>query len=247
MSGIFLLAGGGATLNNIQDRNYDKMFKRTQNRVLPQNKISIKKAYIQAIVLILPGLLSLWAASSSLAPMVLGIFSIILYNCIYTTLKPKTAIAIFPGVMCGMLPPFIGWIAAGGRPFDTQILTVMMAFGLWQVPHSWLVALKYHDDYDQAKIPGILNIFSVFVLKRVFFVWVVSFAFTLLLLVFLDPFVTDITCWAMALNAAVLVATSGKKVFSTKQTDYRGLFMNLNAALMAAMIIMAAERFAVFS
>lgn len=136
--GVWLLAAGAAVLNNIQDRDHDRWFVRTQHRCLPQKKIPVSTAAVMALVLTGAGLAILFGYPATPVPGLLGLVALGCYNGLYTPLKKKSCLAIWPGVACGMLPPAIGWgmvpsLAATGTGQD--LVLVMVVMGLWQVPH----------------------------------------------------------------------------------------------------------------
>lgn len=76
-------------------------------------------------------------------PWILGVFALFCYNGLYTPLKKKTLFAVWPGVICGMLAPAIGWTAvpqALGHGTRIQLFGVMLVMGIWQVPHFLVLA-----------------------------------------------------------------------------------------------------------
>ncbi len=143
---VWLLAAGAAVLNNIQDRIYDAYFVRTYHRSLPQKKITAKTAGFIAAGFILSGLGILFLHFHKPLPLVLGILSLVCYNGLYTPLKKKTCLAVLPGIVCGMLPPAIGWTAGSMASsyigFHT-LFVLMLVTGIWQVPHFMVLASRH--------------------------------------------------------------------------------------------------------
>jgi protoheme IX farnesyltransferase len=136
--GVWLLAAGAAVINNIQDRDHDRRFARTRHRCLPERKIPVRSAAAPALALTSAGLAVLFGYPDTPVPGILGLLALGCYNGLYTPLKKKSCVAVWPGVVCGMLPPAIGWSmvpfpAAAGTGQD--LLMVMGVLGLWQVPH----------------------------------------------------------------------------------------------------------------
>ena len=136
--GVWLLAAGAAVLNNIQDRDHDRWFARTHHRCLAQKKIPVSTAAGMALVLTGAGLAILFGYPATPVPGILGLVALGCYNGLYTPLKKKSCLAVWPGVACGMLAPAIGWgmvpySAATGTGRD--LVLVMVVLGLWQVPH----------------------------------------------------------------------------------------------------------------
>ncbi|MEM8896015.1 MAG: heme o synthase [Bacteroidota bacterium] len=146
--GGLLISGASITLNQIAEREYDRLMSRTQNRPLPTGRLSVKQAYSFAFLTGLAGLLLL-AATTNLLTVALSIVSIILYSFIYTPLKRVGPIAVFVGAIPGALPPLIGWVAAT----STISIESLIIFGIqfiWQFPHFWAIAWVADEDYKKA-------------------------------------------------------------------------------------------------
>ena len=105
--------------------------------------------------------------------MLIGLITMIWYNGIYTYSKRITAFAVVPGAVTGALPPLIGWVAAGGGLWDKPIIFIEFLFFIGQIPHFWLLILKYGEEYKQAGLPSLTEIFSRSQIKRLTFIWVV--------------------------------------------------------------------------
>jgi len=136
--GVWLLSAGAAVLNNIQDRDHDRRFVRTRHRCLPQRKISVKTAAVPALALTGAGLAVLFWYPDTPVPGFLGLLALGCYNGLYTPLKKKSCLAVWPGIACGMLPPAVGWSmvpSAASAGTGPDLLMVMAVLGLWQVPH----------------------------------------------------------------------------------------------------------------
>ena len=65
-----------------------------------------------------------------------------------------------PGAVTGALPPLIGWVAAGGGIWDKPIIFLEFLFFTGQIPHFWLLILKYGEEYRKAGIPSLTDIFQ---------------------------------------------------------------------------------------
>jgi heme o synthase len=177
---MFLLSGGASALNNIQDRRFDRLMARTKDRPLPARRVSVHAALLQAAAMIAAGLAGIGLASASKPALLTGLAAFTLYNGVYTPLKKKTHLAVIPGVLCGMLPPLAGWLAAGGGLLSPRIWYVMVLFCIWQVPHTWLVLLSCRQDVPESHMPTILDVFSPVQVERLIFVWTSVFAVLML-------------------------------------------------------------------
>lgn len=244
---VFLLASGAATFNNYQDRHLDFQMQRTQHRPLPSRQISLRQTFVQAIFLISLGMAGLYLVDASAALPILGAVAIVMYNFIYTPLKTKSMLAILPGAVCGMLPPCIGWLAAGGKIDSITLWSIMAIFGLWQLPHFWLILLLYPQDYVRSQVPSMLGLFSVHQLRKVLFNFVMVFAITTLTLPFFNAIVTGIARWLMLLNAYFLVFNFAYQFFfKAKNYNYKSLLVHLNASLVFMMSLGALDRLILF-
>jgi len=175
--GVFMLACGSAALNHYQDRKYDALMERTNKRPIPANKISAFSALTFAIILISFGEIILFHFFGVIC-FLLGMFAVIWYNGIYTPLKRKTAFAVIPGAIIGAIPVLIGWSAAGANYIDYRISLISFFCILWQIPHFWLLLLKYGSQYNQAGYPTLQNLFSTQKIKNITFVWILSTTIT---------------------------------------------------------------------
>lgn len=138
---VWILACGAAVLNNVQDRKYDGFFLRTSQRSLPRKKVAVIHARCLAAILIAAGLAGLLCAAG-VRSFLWGIVAVAAYNGVYTPLKKRSLLAIFPGSLCGMLPPLIGWAAAGRTVTEPGILVIMAVLGVWQIPHFLILTLN---------------------------------------------------------------------------------------------------------
>ncbi len=173
LGGVFLLASGASALNQIQERDTDALMERTGARPLPSGNIRLTHAWIFCICLLASGL-SLLLTGESPITAVLGLLAVFIYNGIYTPLKRLTAWAAIPGGLVGAIPPAIGWTYSGGNAFDPTILSICIFFYLWQVPHFWLLLMRYSDDYRRAGLPTVADCFSASQLRRITGSWIIS-------------------------------------------------------------------------
>jgi protoheme IX farnesyltransferase len=151
-AGVTLLAAGGSALNQVMERDIDRLMVRTRRRPLPQGDLTPAQATTIGAAAILAGLLVL-AAGGGLLPPLLGGAAVAWYLVVYTPLKRRTPFALVVGAFCGAVPPVIGWCSAGGGPGDYRIMLLAGLLYLWQVPHFWLLQRRHADDYRRAGIP----------------------------------------------------------------------------------------------
>lgn len=180
--GVFILAGGSATLNHFQDRDKDLLMDRTKNRPIPSGRISGKNAIGIAFAEIILGTCLIYYGSN-LAATQLGLITLIWYNVFYTMLKRITAFAVIPGSVTGAIPPVIGWVAAGGLLSDSRLMILAFFFFMSQVPHFWLLMLKYGKEYEKAGYPSITGMLKHKAIERGIFIWTLATAASALMLI----------------------------------------------------------------
>lgn len=170
--GVFFMASSASILNQIQEVSLDSKMKRTLNRPLPARKINMRQALLFFLVNLSAGLIIIYYAGN-LKAAVIGIITIFWYNVIYTYAKRISAFAVVPGALTGALPPLIGWVAAGGGVWDKPVIFVEFLFFTGQIPHFWLLLLKYGEEYENAGLPSLSNIFNPVQINRLTFTWVI--------------------------------------------------------------------------
>ena len=178
IAGVFCLAGGSAALNQVQERKRDALMNRTSRRPIPSGKILPATALIIAIVFCISGIVILSFLGSK--PVILGLLNLLLYNGFYTWLKPRSSFAVLPGGLVGAIPPMIGWTAACGPVFHPNILFVATLMFLWQMPHFWLLIIRYGKEYEAAGFATFKRTLDDNQIKRLVFWWMaVSLVFLL--------------------------------------------------------------------
>jgi protoheme IX farnesyltransferase len=150
--GLLLLSSGSSALNQIQERHIDGRMKRTQNRPLPSGKISLKDALFFTWATVISGTITLTALDPLLG--FLGCLAVLSYNGLYTLWwKRRWARAAIPGAIPGALPILMGYYAASRNITDPAGWYLFAILFFWQMPHFWVLALKYQEDYAQGSFP----------------------------------------------------------------------------------------------
>ncbi len=147
--GGFMITGAANILNQVIERDSDKLMKRTEKRPLPEGRLKVGEALILAFLLGVSGLVLLGQINSLCA--ILGAIAIFIYAGIYTPLKKITHLVVVPGAIAGSLPVVIGCIAATGG-FSTAAWLLFSIQFIWQFPHTWSIAWLLSDEYDKPKI-----------------------------------------------------------------------------------------------
>jgi protoheme IX farnesyltransferase len=211
--GVFLLSAGASALNQYQERYLDALMKRTQTRPLPLKQMRPITALAISFIFALSGTMLLYFSTGLIAA-ALGIFNIFWYNAIYTPAKRVTSLAVFIGALTGAIPPMMGWVAAGGYLLNTNILIIAFFMFLWQIPHFYLLLLRFGEEYKIAGFPSILSSISEKQVKTVIFVWILgTIGCTLFFPLFHLISGIFLTCCLLIINA-LLIFYFSKIVFN---------------------------------
>ena len=150
--GVSLVVASGCVFNNCIDRNMDRKMSRTRNRVLAQGRMSPKVAVCYAALLAVAGVALIWKATNMLCVAIVLSGFMIYVGAYSLYLKRNSVYATLIGSLAGATPPLIGYCAVSNR-FDMGAVILLSIFSLWQIPHSYAVAVFRLKDYTIAAIP----------------------------------------------------------------------------------------------
>lgn len=144
----FMVTGSANAINQILEKDYDKLMKRTANRPLAAGRMNNTEALLVAGIMGVGGVCGLWYVFNDLAALV-GALSLLSYAFIYTPLKRVHPIAVLVGAFPGALPPAIGWVAATAN-FGYEAWVLFSMQFLWQFPHFWAIGWLGAEEYEKA-------------------------------------------------------------------------------------------------
>ena len=127
--GGFLTVGAANGINQIIERDSDRLMKRTENRPLATNRMGVAEASIACTLMGAAGVLLIGIYLNQLSGL-LSLISLCIYGFVYTPLKRVSPIAVYVGAIPGALPPIIGYVAASGAErywLDIVYYTVYLA------------------------------------------------------------------------------------------------------------------------
>jgi heme o synthase len=155
-AGALASASAGA-FNCAWDADIDRIMKRTQQRPIPQGRISVRNATIYAFA---TGIISFALFYLFVGPLAawLSLAGNVYYVVVYTMwLKRVTPLNIVVGGAAGSVPPLVGW-AAVTHAIGGPALGLFALIFLWTPPHFWALSLITETDYGKAKIPMLPNV-----------------------------------------------------------------------------------------
>ncbi len=145
--GGFCVAGAANALNQVLERDFDKLMKRTANRPVAAGRMSISEAVLTAGLLSIAGLTLLalfnpWASF-------FGVVAMLSYAFLYTPMKRISPAAIAVGAFPGALPALIGCVAFQGELTSLAWALFAIQF-FWQFPHFGAIGWLGFEDYQKA-------------------------------------------------------------------------------------------------
>jgi len=150
--GTALVASGAAAINQVNERDLDKLMLRTQRRPVAEGRMSAGEGLGIAVALSAVGLAILVFAANLLAAGI-ALATLLTYVVIYTPMKRYSSLATVVGAVPGALPPLIGWAAARGSIAGIAPWSLFLIMFIWQLPHFLAIAWMYRDDYARAGLP----------------------------------------------------------------------------------------------
>ncbi|RUM84640.1 MAG: protoheme IX farnesyltransferase [Candidatus Thioglobus sp.] len=151
--GISMAAASAAVFNHVVDEQIDMQMSRTDQRPLPQGKVSRSQALVWGVFLGVIGLGILQLFVNTIT-MVLTFISLIGYAVVYTMyLKRATPQNIVIGGAAGAAPPVLGWTAITGTQGIEYALLLFLIVFIWTPPHFWALAIYRVEEYRKVDVP----------------------------------------------------------------------------------------------
>jgi protoheme IX farnesyltransferase len=240
---VLLVAMGVSTLNQFQEYKEDALMERTKHRPVASGKWSPRTAVIIAAILILSSLALIYNLLGFIG-VDLFLFSFLWYNFFYTPLKKKSALAVVPGAILGVIPPAIGWLVAGGSLAQPEFFALGLFYFIWQIPHFWLLVMLHYGDYAGAGYPTAMRLFGKLSLQRLTYYWLMLTIMTGCFMVTIFQPASTVIIGILILTAILAFISSLqllKKDFELK--DARKVFWQINLAFLGTVILISIDEF----
>jgi protoheme IX farnesyltransferase len=243
--GLFFLSCSASVFNQLQERQWDLLMKRTADRPLPAKRIKPGHAWVIAIVTGIAGAGTLAFGCSPVAAL-LGLLNLLVYVVVYTPLKRETRYAVFIGALTGAIPPMAGWAAAGGDVSSPYILTIALFMYLWQVPHFMLLLLRFGGEYSGAGFPLLLDPSNGPRSRRIVFLWLAGTSASTLLFPLLQVVSGVVPIAVMLFVNCVAIAVFYWNLFSKSASlNFNAGFRSIYLYQIGIFIVLMGNRFAV--
>jgi protoheme IX farnesyltransferase len=213
----FFLAGAGASLNQIFEREEDKIMLRTRLRPLPSGKMDVITALFIFFFLFFAGIVLL--IKINIFSFIFAFLAFFIYDFIYTPLKKKTSFSLFVGALVGALVPISGVFTAKDLfsvNFYDFLLPIFLYF--YQLPHTLSLFYVFGDEeWRKAGFKPFTiqdkKLFKFFIL----FLLVLAYFFGLIIIYRIDFFV-------FALSLVFAIFGFVRAIYNTRK-----IFYDLNA------------------
>ncbi|MCX5543765.1 heme o synthase [Paraburkholderia sp. CNPSo 3076] len=183
--GVMLVVASGCVVNNVIDRDIDGLMARTRKRPMVTGCVSVPFALLYGVVLCVAGMSVLYAGTRCVLPLALILFGYAVYVGLYSLYMKRNSIyGTLVGSIAGAMPPVAGYCAASTR-FDAAAVTLLVMFSLWQMPHSYAIAIFRAQDYRAASIPVFPVVRGFAAAKRHMLTYIAAFTAAALTLGFL--------------------------------------------------------------
>ena len=240
---VLLVAMGVSTLNQVQEYKSDAKMDRTKHRPIASGRMSPQTGIILSIVLILLSFVLIYSLLG-LTGINFFAFAFLWYNLMYTPLKKRSALAVVPGALLGVIPPAIGWLVAGHTLFEIEFISIAVYYFVWQVPHFWLLVMLFHGDYKDGGYPTAMRLFGEGTLQRLTFVWLMITIQAGVFMVYtfhVYSYITVALAIALGIWAFMTSLQLLRKEFQLKTA--RSIFWKINAAFLGIIILLSIDEY----
>lgn len=147
-------AGSANAINNLLDRDIDRVMARTAGRPTASEEVDPAAALRFGVALGVAGFVWLLLLVNLTAAL-LATGALLFYVFVYTLgLKRRTNQAVVIGGAAGCVPVLTGWAAVPGATLaDATPWLLFLIIFYWTPPHFWALAMKYREDYEAAGLP----------------------------------------------------------------------------------------------
>ncbi|MDQ0157404.1 heme o synthase [Robertmurraya andreesenii] len=150
LGGSTLVMAGALVLNNWYDVDIDSVMERTKSRPTVTGRIPLHVVLAIGIILTILGFVLL--LFTTLEATVYAFIGWVTYVFLYTMWsKRRYAFNTIIGSVSGAVTPLIGW-AAIDSAFHTVPIILFLILFIWQMPHTFAIAIKKFDEYKAAGV-----------------------------------------------------------------------------------------------
>lgn len=240
---VLLVAMGVSTFNQVQEYKEDSKMERTKNRPIAAGRMTPRTGFVIAGILIILSMILIYTLLGFTGVNIF-MFAFIWYNAMYTPLKKKSALAVVPGAILGVIPPAIGWLVAGHSLMELEFIALALYYFIWQVPHFWLLVMLFHGDYKEGGYPTAMKLFGQASLQRLTFIWLI---FTIQAGIFMVSVFEVYSMMTIGLSILVgfwaFIASLELLNSNFELVNARRVFWKINASFLAIVILLSIDEY----
>jgi heme o synthase len=145
---VTLAAASANVLNQVLERDSDRLMRRTRGRPLPTGRVGARNAILFGAALAAASTVGLAVRFTPLAAL-LSLATLFAYVAVYTPLKRVSSLNTLVGAAPGAAAPLLGYVALAGAPGPWAWALFAVLF-VWQFPHFMAIAWIHRADYAAA-------------------------------------------------------------------------------------------------
>lgn len=162
--GSTLVVAGALIFNNWYEVDLDVKMERTQQRPTVTGNLSMSTVLMLGILATIIGHAILFFTSlEAFAYAFIGWFTYVVLYTFWT--KRRYTLNTVIGSLSGAVTPLIGWAVIDPAYHIVPIVLFVLLF-LWQIPHTFAIAMRRHDDYKAANVPMLPVVYGFDMTKR---------------------------------------------------------------------------------
>jgi protoheme IX farnesyltransferase len=179
--GMTLVIAAACVINNVLDRDIDRVMERTRTRPTVTGAMKPRPATVFGVALVLLGLTCLVVGANGLVVAV-AIVGFVDYVWLYGAWSKRQSVhGTLVGSVSGAAPILAGYVAVTGR-IDAGAVLVFLILFLWQEPEFYSISIFRRREYAKAGVPVMAVSKGVAYTKRAIMVYTVAFVGATLLL-----------------------------------------------------------------
>lgn len=170
MAGSTLVMAGALIMNNWYEADLDEKMVRTMQRPTVTGNIPMHVIFWMGIGSSAAGfLLLMFTTWETVLYAFVGWF---VYVVLYTFWsKRRYTLNTVIGSVSGAVTPMIGWAAVDSAMHIIPVMIFLILF-LWQIPHTFAIAIRRFDDYKAAGVPMLPVVYGFNMTKRQMLIYI---------------------------------------------------------------------------
>lgn len=172
MIGSLFIVAGALILNNWFEVDLDTNMARTQRRPTVTGNIPMKVIFNLGIIASILGIIFMLMVNLEAAIYAfLGWFTYVVLYTFWS--KRKYTLNTVIGSISGGFTPLIGWAAIDSAYHIVPLMLFILLF-VWQIPHTFVIAMRRHDEYKAAGVPMLPVVAGFAVTKRQIAIYILA-------------------------------------------------------------------------